>query len=52
MKNQDLVKPPHEKLWDRRLKNQRGDPWGKNMNFFKKYSKCNEIWLKSSEILH
>ena len=43
---------PSEKPRDRQLKNQRGDPWKKNIIFFKKSSKYNETWLKSSEILH
>ena len=37
-----LPPTPSEKPRDRRLKNQRGDPWKKNINFFKKSSKCNE----------
>ena len=30
----------------------KGDPWEKNIIFYKKSYKCNETWLKSSEILH
>ena len=47
-----LPPTPSEKPRDRRLKNQRGDPWKKNINFFKKSSKYNETWFKSSKILY